>query len=168
MRLMVNENLAGTVIRELRQRGHDVLSVKESMRSEVNDAILARTQWEERIVVTHDKDFGELAFRYRLPASCGVSLLRLSGSEAGVDNRRILEALESRSDWEGHFSVITDDRIRLRPLPGIPILAGGDMNGVLVQEGFPPIRGNRRPGDRPPDPRPPREGHDRPTPPPSP
>jgi hypothetical protein len=97
-----------------------VLSVKESMRSETDDAILARAQREERIVVTHDKDFGELAFRYRLPASCGVILLRLSGSEPGTDNRRILEALGSRSDWVGHFSVITDDRIRMRPMPGVP------------------------------------------------
>jgi len=30
------------------------------------------------------------------------------------------EALESRSDWVGHFSVITDDRIPMRPLPGAP------------------------------------------------
>src|SRR5271157_3408811 len=70
MRFLVNENLTGTVIQELRQRGHDVLSVKESMRSETDDAILARAQPEERIVVTHDKDFGELAFRAQLPASC--------------------------------------------------------------------------------------------------
>ena len=32
MRLIANENISGTVIRSLRQRGHDVLSVKESMR----------------------------------------------------------------------------------------------------------------------------------------
>ena len=49
------------------------------MRSVADDAILARAQTEERIVVTHDKDFGELAFRSQLPASSGVILLRLSG-----------------------------------------------------------------------------------------
>ena len=77
-------------------------------------------QTEERIVVTHDKDFGELAFRAQLPASCGVMLFRLSGSKPETDNRRILEALESRTDWAGHFSVVRDDRIRMRPLPGVP------------------------------------------------
>src|SRR5260370_11191739 len=86
MRLLVNENVTGTVIEELRQRGHDVLSVKESMRSEQDDVILARAQAEERIVVTHDKDFGELAFRSQLPAACGVILLRLSGSGRDTDN----------------------------------------------------------------------------------
>jgi predicted nuclease of predicted toxin-antitoxin system len=120
MRFLANENVTGTVIQELRQRGHDVLSVKESMRSEHDDVILARAQQEQRIVVTHDKDFGELAFRSRLPASCGVILLRLEGSDPDTDSQRILEALESRTDWTGHFSVITDNRIRMRPLPVVP------------------------------------------------
>jgi predicted nuclease of predicted toxin-antitoxin system len=76
MRFLANENVTGTVIEELRQHGPDALSVKESMRSERDDVILARAQAEERTVVTHDKDFGELAFRSRLPASCGVILLQ--------------------------------------------------------------------------------------------
>jgi predicted nuclease of predicted toxin-antitoxin system len=117
MRLLVNENVTGSVIDQLRQNGHDVLSVKESMRSEIDEVILARAQAEDRIVVTHDKDFGELAFRSRLPATSGVVLLRLSGSDPAADNARVVDALESRSDWAGHFSVVTDDRIRVRPLP---------------------------------------------------
>lgn len=31
-----------------------------------------------------------------------------------------IEALESRSDWAGNFAVVTDDRIRIRPLPAVP------------------------------------------------
>ena len=117
MRLLVNENVSATVIATLRERGHDVLSVKESMRSETDDVILAKAQAERRLVVTHDKDFGELAFRFGLPAECGVVLLRLSGSDSDSDNHRTITALESRDNWVGHFSVVTDDRIRMRPLP---------------------------------------------------
>ena len=29
----------------------------------------------------------------------------------------MLDVIESRSDWTGGFSVVTDDRIRMRPLP---------------------------------------------------
>ena len=43
MRLLANENVAATVIEELRRRGDDVLSVKESMRSENDEVILSRT-----------------------------------------------------------------------------------------------------------------------------
>jgi predicted nuclease of predicted toxin-antitoxin system len=118
VRFLANENVSTTVIKERRERGIDVLSVKESMRSAADDVILSRAQVEQRIVLTHDKDFGELAFRAHLHASCGIILLRLSGLEPELDNRRILEALDSRTDRPGHFSVITDTRIRMRPLPG--------------------------------------------------
>jgi predicted nuclease of predicted toxin-antitoxin system len=120
MRFLANENITATVIQELRERGHDVLSAKESMRSEQDDVILTRAQSQDRILITHDKDFGELAFRAKLPASSSVILFRLAGSDPDTDNRRILEALENRTDWPGHFSVVTDDRIRMRPLPVIP------------------------------------------------
>ena len=116
MRIVANENVTRTVIEELRRRGHDVLSVKESLRSEKDSVILARAQAEERLVVTHDKDFGELAFRFGLPATSGVILFRLSGSNPDADNDRILEVLEGRSDRGGHFSVVTDDRVRMRRL----------------------------------------------------
>jgi predicted nuclease of predicted toxin-antitoxin system len=117
MRVIVNENITGTVIRELRQRGHDVLSVKESMRGEDDVSILQRAEVEQRVIVTQDKDFGELAFKYRLPASCGIILFRISGVDPSADNQRILDVIDSRSDWMEHFSVVTDDRIRMRPLP---------------------------------------------------
>jgi len=118
MRVIANENVAGTAIRRLRQNGHDVLSVKESMQGADDESILQRAETEQRLVVTHDKDFGELAYRYRLPASCGIILFRLSGLDPSTDIQRMLDVIESRSDWTGGFSVVTDDRIRIRPLPG--------------------------------------------------
>ncbi len=121
MRFLMNENVSGTVIGTLRQHGHDVLSVKESMRSAADDVILARAQVDLRILVTHDKDFGELAFRVGLPAESGVILLRLAGAERDADNRHAIDAIQSRTDWIGHFSVVTDDRVRMRPLgPATP------------------------------------------------
>ena len=47
-------------------------------------------------------------------------LLRLSGSDPATDNSTAVTALTSRDDWSGHFGVVTDDRIRLRPLRGAP------------------------------------------------
>jgi hypothetical protein len=81
--------------------------------------ILARAQAESRIVVTQDKDFGELAFRRGLPAQCGVILFRLGGNKPDADNHRMVEVVESRTDWAGQFAVATDDRVRMRPLLSI-------------------------------------------------
>jgi predicted nuclease of predicted toxin-antitoxin system len=97
-----------------------VLSVKQSMRGESDELVLSRGQAEGRVVLTHDKDFSELAFHSRLPATCGVVLFRLTGTNPDTDNRRVLQVLESRTDWPGHFAVVTDDRIRIRPLPALP------------------------------------------------
>ena len=117
MRLLLNENISRTVIRALRERGHDVLSAKESLRGQSDQAILARASAEQRLVVTHDKDFGELAFRSRLPAECGVVLFRLAGNCPDADNARLMQAIESRDDWAGHFSVVTETQVRVRALP---------------------------------------------------
>ena len=117
MLLLLNENIPSTLARMLRERGHDVLTVKDAMRGAGDAAVLDRARAEARFLLTQDKDFGELAFRHGLPPECGIILFRLSGADPNADVRRMLDALESRSDWAGHFAVVTHDRVRLRPLP---------------------------------------------------
>jgi predicted nuclease of predicted toxin-antitoxin system len=117
MRILVNENMAASVVAALRDRGHDVLAVKESMRGEEDAVILARAQAESRLVVTQDKDFEELAFRSGLPAQCGIILFRLSGNDPQTELAFMVEVIESRTDWSGLFTVASNDRIRTRPMP---------------------------------------------------
>lgn len=68
------------------------------------------------MLLTFDKDFGELAFGSKLPARCGVILLRITPRGRQQDARRITEILLGRDDWTGAFWVVTDFRIRRRPL----------------------------------------------------
>jgi len=117
MRILANENFPGPVVRALRELGHDVLWVKEIMRGASDVEVLSRAQAERRILATFDRDFGELAFRFGLPAECGIIFFRLRGTSPETDNSRAIAALTSRTDWAGHFAVVQDDRIRLRPLP---------------------------------------------------
>lgn len=117
MRILANENFPGPVVRALRERGDDVAWVKEIARGATDEVILARAQAEKRVLVTFDKDFGELAYRLVLPASCGIVLFRLRGSSPDEDNARAVTALTSRDDWVGQFAVVEDDRIRTRALP---------------------------------------------------
>jgi predicted nuclease of predicted toxin-antitoxin system len=117
MRIIANENVMATLVSELRNRSHDVLWVKESMRGAEDNRILGKAQTEQRLVLTHDKDFGELAFRYGLPAACGVLLIRLSGGGRQADIDQVLSVIDCRDDWAGHFSVISRGRLRMRPLP---------------------------------------------------
>ncbi len=116
MKFIMNENIPKTVIIRLRELGHDVLSVKESMRAQNDTLILERAQQDERIIVTQDKDFGELAFKRKLASRCGIILFQLSGKNRDQDIHQIIQTIESRSDWFGNFSVVKDFCIRMRPI----------------------------------------------------
>lgn len=68
MRILANENVPGPVVAALRAAGHDVLWAKETMPGAKDRNVLDRAQADARLLVTFDKDFGELAVREALPA----------------------------------------------------------------------------------------------------
>lgn len=117
MRILANENFPGDAVDALRQQGHDVAWVRIDTPGISDPEVLSRAQRENRIVVTFDKDFGELAFRSRLPASSGIILFRISIPSPAYVARVVVAAIESRTDWAGHFAVVEDSRIRMTPLP---------------------------------------------------
>lgn len=115
MRVLANENFPGEAIGALRERGHDIVWIRTEAPGSKDQTILQRAQIEKRIIVTFDKDFGELAFHSRLPASCGIVLFRISAPSPASVIQKVVETLESRSDWEGNFAVVEDWQIRIRP-----------------------------------------------------
>ena len=116
MRILTDENCPGDLVAMQRQVGHDVAWVREDARGGKDPVILARAQVENGLILTFDKDFGELAFRTRLPAASGIILCRLYGLPPARVVAIILAALNSRPDGAGHFTVITEQRIRVIPL----------------------------------------------------
>jgi predicted nuclease of predicted toxin-antitoxin system len=78
--------------------------------------VLAQTAREGRILLTFDKDFGELARNGRLPAACGVLLFRIPMPRPGDVGTRLAQLIAARDDWAGHFSVVETGRVRMRPL----------------------------------------------------
>ncbi|HUT36058.1 MAG TPA: DUF5615 family PIN-like protein [Planctomycetota bacterium] len=117
MRFMVDASTGTRVAEFLRSLGHDVLSADDAMPAAADDVILARAEAERRIVVTNDKDFGELAFRSR-KARQGIILLRLR--DEGTPNRiRVVGALLARAGdkLSGRFTTADDWHYRIRPMP---------------------------------------------------
>lgn len=117
MRLLADENIPGDAVAALRAAGHDVAWIRTEAPGSPDQDVLSRAQQEGRILLTFDKDFGELAWRARLPATCGVVLFRLSTPPPADVGRVITEIINSRSDWASHFSVVQTERIRMRPYP---------------------------------------------------
>jgi predicted nuclease of predicted toxin-antitoxin system len=116
MRLCANENIPEDCIVKLRQNGHDVLWIRESASGSPDIDVLARAHRENRLLITFDKDFGQLVFQHGAKASHGVILFRISQPSSEIIAERVLVALTSRQDWTGHFSVVDDFGIRMRPL----------------------------------------------------
>jgi predicted nuclease of predicted toxin-antitoxin system len=78
--------------------------------------VLAWAVRDERILLTFDKDFGELARASALPSACGVVLFRMPMPKPGNIGLRLVNLITSRGDWAGHFSVIEPGRVRMRPI----------------------------------------------------
>jgi predicted nuclease of predicted toxin-antitoxin system len=116
VQFLADENIPSQVIRALRDRGFDLASVREVAPGMADERILAWAQREKRVLVTLDKDFGELAFRANLPVESGVILVRYSSASPMVLATALVSILASRSDWNGHFSVIESTRVRMLPL----------------------------------------------------
>ena len=117
MRFLVDENFPYDAVVALRKAAHDVVWIREVAPGINDENVLERVQVEERVLLTFDKDFGELAFYTKLPASCGIILFRIPVPSSLYVARVAVAAIESRTDWAGHFSVIEERRIRMRPLP---------------------------------------------------
>ncbi len=82
-----------------------------------DDQVLALAFAEGRIVLTFDKDFGELAFRLGQRATPGVILLRPRLQSPDHLVRFTRAVLAQAHSWEGHFAVAEEGRLRLVPLP---------------------------------------------------
>ena len=117
MRLLANENFPREAVEALRANHHDVIWIRTAAPGFDDEAVLSLAQAEERLLLTFDKDFGELAFQSKLPASSGVILFRISMPSARHVAEVVAAVLDGRDDWAGHFSVVNDRRIRITPLP---------------------------------------------------
>ncbi len=136
MRFLADENFPGEAITALRAAGHDVAWVRTDAPGSTDRVVLERAVAETRILITFDKDFGELAWRFGLPAHCGVVLFRVAMPPPTGVGAAITDILTQRSDWPGHFSVVESGRVRMRPLPprSAPRRAGSRDSGDKDRE----------------------------------
>jgi predicted nuclease of predicted toxin-antitoxin system len=77
LRILANENFPGEAVEALRSQGHDVAWVGSDAAGITDIEVVKRASTEGRILLTFDKDFGELVFRTRVPAPPGIILFRI-------------------------------------------------------------------------------------------
>jgi predicted nuclease of predicted toxin-antitoxin system len=103
-------------VRALGDAGHDVVWVRTAAPGMGDAEVLTWAVREQRILLTFDKDFAELARAAVLPPSVGVVLFRMTPPRATEIGQYLTAVVMGRDDWAGHFSVIEPGRVRMRPL----------------------------------------------------
>lgn len=116
-KFLANENVPGEVVETARQAGHDLAWIAESSPGAEDDKVLATALAEERVLLTFDKDFGEMAFREGKASTCGVILLRPRVRSPSYLAQFMLGVLAQDVEWEGSFSVAQEGKLRVVPLP---------------------------------------------------
>ena len=97
----------------LTRLGHDVISAFEIDPSAADEELLALATEEHRILITEDKNFGELVFVRRLPHPCIIRFIDMPVTEKVA---AMLELLQHHGDDmnAGAIIVVTRSRIRIR------------------------------------------------------
>lgn len=114
MKLLLDTCVWGGTAKRLSEAGYDVQWMGEVEPDPGDEAVLRRAYEEGRILITLDKDFGELAIVYGKP-HCGiVRLVNLPGRQQGPYCLTVLERFASALN-QGAILTVTSDRVRIRP-----------------------------------------------------
>jgi predicted nuclease of predicted toxin-antitoxin system len=115
MNFLADESVDHPIVERLRDDGHDVLAVAEMAPGMPDETVLAQANQRGALLLTGDKDFGELVFRqHRVTA--GVVLVRLAGVSAGAKAEIVSATIRDHGTELLHaFTVISPGMVRIRP-----------------------------------------------------
>ena len=111
---VADENVESDVVVALRGLGHDVVDVAHSSPGAADDSLLESARSRNAILITSDKDFGDLVYRQR-KMTAGVVLMRLAGLSPQLKARHVAAAVgQHESELLGSFTVIARRSVRVR------------------------------------------------------
>jgi predicted nuclease of predicted toxin-antitoxin system len=117
MRFLADENVSRRVVERLRLQGHDVALVAGTHAGISDPDVLKLAGTEARILITEDRDFGDLVVRQRLNVG-GVILLELDRLSNNMEADRVAAVVAMHVDrLTNNLVVIEPARVRVRPLP---------------------------------------------------
>lgn len=118
MRFLADENFPLASVWQLREAGHDALAASELMPGSKDEQVLAFATRDHRILLTFDRDHGELIYRKGKPAPAGVVYLRFVPADPNQPADIVLGVTTVEGvRLEGRYTVVDPPRIRQRPLP---------------------------------------------------
>jgi predicted nuclease of predicted toxin-antitoxin system len=117
MNVLLDTCVWGGAKAELLAAGHDVLWTGDLAQDPGDEDILAQAHREQRVLVTLDKDFGELAIRRSLPHFGIVRLVNISARQQGAICQQVLTQYADELT-KGAIITVESGRVRIR-LPSV-------------------------------------------------
>lgn len=113
---LANENFPRPSIILLRSAGHIVSSIQEDLPSIADEQVLQIAITNQQIILTFDKDYGEIIFRYQLPNPPAFIYFREKGADPLFAGQTLLSLLQGNEiRFSNTFTVVEKDNIRQRP-----------------------------------------------------
>jgi len=113
MRFLADESCDFGVVRALRAAGHDVVALAEISPRVDDEIVIDHALHEERILITEDKDFGQLVYAHRRPSG-GVLFIRFPARVRRSLPRTVVELVKRRGErLVGDFVVVQPGRTRV-------------------------------------------------------
>jgi predicted nuclease of predicted toxin-antitoxin system len=127
---LADEGVDRQIVERLRLDGYEVAYVAEMSPGMADEIVLTESRNSASVLITADKDFGELVFRRR-QASSGVLLVRLWGLKSAMKASVVSAAIrEHAQELPGAFAVPTPGNIRIRR--GLQRQAGKTMVWISI------------------------------------
>ncbi|SRR5260221_7709327 len=117
MMLLADESVDRQIVERLRLEGHDTVYVAELSPSITDELVLQEANSRNALLITEDKDFGELVYRLGR-VHIGVVLIRLAGLPPLSKADTVAKVLQDHAaELPNSFSVISPGGIRIRKPP---------------------------------------------------
>jgi predicted nuclease of predicted toxin-antitoxin system len=115
IQLIADENIPKETLGILKKQGVDIISVTDFAFGLSDEEILDLARKNRKIIVTFDKDFGQLIFKENMKTN-GLLLLRFVPESPQQIARRIKQVLKTKVKIENHVVTIKKDSIKVTPV----------------------------------------------------
>lgn len=118
MKFLANENVPLANINILRKAGFEVFCISQIMSGSRDREVLQYSAQNDLIILTFDRDYGELIFKYGEQLISGIVYFRLSQFDPEDCGNILVEQIQKEKlQLLSFFTVIEKDGIRQRKLP---------------------------------------------------
>jgi predicted nuclease of predicted toxin-antitoxin system len=115
MKFLANENIPLLSVQYLRNLGYDVRYISEYKSGITDRQVLSIAIKEKRTIITFDRDYGELIFKYKMRPEKGIIYLRIDEFSPDTPGIIIDNALKSNKfSLDSKLTVIDKNGIRQR------------------------------------------------------